>query len=1660
MDPAIYAFYERLNQNPDDAEAIAVLWDYHGSRLEFQQLATLVEQTAGRRTDPRSAADLFYRAGELWAKNVGRVDKAVGNYKRAFELDPSQLAALESARVIYQQLGNVRLAAQLLDRQLGVTADPIVRSMLLREGAGMRAQLNDLAGQIAYLTEILRTTPDDWEVLRELAGAYLSRSASSSAEASDAQSAAQILASLAQSMGIDHGLPFAEASLDAWAGEETAYAIIHNAYLQTGRSEELVARQIAFLSANPSSPLGGDIRRNLANLYISVGQVEDAIACLEPIADDPEVARPLAALYRQAGRLQELAALLPTLAESADAGQRMQDLRDLAEIHGQTGNRAAMLGAMRDLLHLDPADPEALALIEDDLRARGSYEELRNILWDAVRAEHCPIEARMPKLREIGQLSAQRLNDRDTAIGAWRELLSYDPSDAEGLSALEQLLEASERWDELAQLLEHRAGSEPEPATRRDVLKRLADLQRDKRNDPDGELQALLSLWEIDPKDDVIAERLVNARRAAGDGAGAAEVVRTRAENASEEAAPELWASLAALLTEIGDTNAAIEAWQQVVARSPEYPDGWASLEGLLDASGQHAILFETLIQRAGAMPEGVERSLLHARAAMAAQSMGDVSAAIAEAERAMAMAPGEESNAHALMDLLEINGERDRLLEFSRSRAAAMEDGPARIELYRRTAHAVGQVDPHGAAVVWQELRECARRAGLTDDAEAIDALVGLAEVAEDHPKLVALFDEAAAFTQEVSIRKDFLRRRAEIQKEALNDADGAIATLERLAREVDPADATSWALLGEAAQTAERWPLAAESLEMQITLAEDDELKSELGGLLVTLSEKEIGTPDAILHALEVHAAADPGDLGVVSRLAEMTEKEGRYADAVRHLETLAETEGDDEELSKITQHIATLAEEKLKDPKKAWDVLLPLVQGGDIASLEHIMELASRQGMHVEVTPILVDLASRVSDDEARANLWFDVGERRSKHLNDRPGAFEAYVAAFIARPTETAWLTQIDALAPEAMQADLLASAYRAAVEACSDPTAAHDLASRGITLLEASGARTVAFELSLQALNRAPADDDLLEAVVRLAEGQSRNDDVYLAFDKRKRATQSDVERLAVTLRAAAVAGGVLGDRETAFQYIEQAVGQAIGRKEPDEDALARTEAAAREADEHRPESGMVSGVVERYAQLAEDAAEDNPRVAAVLLRRAGVLCDADLGLMDHALALYSRAVSLWPSDLRGAEALEDAATRARKVADVVVLYQRVIDDAYEVAVARTYTSRRAALLAERLNRTDEAIEALGRLVELAPKDVEALHALQALLERHARWQPLLIALERELELGLDRASVLRRIATLWETQLRNVFEARDAWKKVLRVVPDDAEALEALQRLDRKPKVDVDLDLEDALEDDGRTTPPPASMEQALSDAELDAALDAETLSTGENAALDALAPEALAHEPVEAEPEAAVPHAPPSDHPSEYSNQDTANWPEAGGVSDPWGQATAVPSGDDLFAAEQPPESSEATVALDLPEGVGPGGYDLHGHWAPAPDPHASAGHAHEGHSHEAHAANGHYAHADEELLDDAEAVEAVDDDMLESVDEIHEPEPVEDDAPSLDDLSALDDLAALGAMVQQPGASRGHAPPPQPPQPASFTATRTSAPPPLPPPQFKKRD
>ena len=111
---------------------------------------------------------------------------------------------------------------------------------------------------------------------------------------------------------------------------------------------------------------------------------------------------------------------------------------------------------------------------------------------------------------------------------------------------------------------------------------------------------------------------------------------------------------------------------------------------------------------------------------------------------------------------------------------------------------------------------------------------------------------------------------------------------------------------------------------------------------------------------------------------------------------------------------------------------------------------------------------------------------------------------------------------------------------------------------------------------------------------------------------------------------------------------------------------------------------MAGSAVERLAARGDELGESEPRGGVVLLRRSAALCEDELALPEQAMALYSRAVLLWPADPVCPAKLEEVAAKLRRLGDVASLYDSVVEKAYDAATARSFTARRATLLGEHL----------------------------------------------------------------------------------------------------------------------------------------------------------------------------------------------------------------------------------------------------------------------------------------------------------------------------------------------------------------------------------------
>jgi tetratricopeptide (TPR) repeat protein len=119
----------------------------------------------------------------------------------------------------------------------------------------------------------------------------------------------------------------------------------------------------------------------------------------------------------------------------------VRTLIDQAQAEAQKGRKPTALAKFRDALKLDPANAEALAWVDEHLRQKRMYTDLRDVLLAASRVHSQPLETRKAQLRDIAGICETQLRDIDTAINCAKQIVQLDRGDEPAREQLRRLLE-------------------------------------------------------------------------------------------------------------------------------------------------------------------------------------------------------------------------------------------------------------------------------------------------------------------------------------------------------------------------------------------------------------------------------------------------------------------------------------------------------------------------------------------------------------------------------------------------------------------------------------------------------------------------------------------------------------------------------------------------------------------------------------------------------------------------------------------------------------------------------------------------------------------------------------------------------------------------------------------------------------------------------------------------------------------------------------------------------------------------------------------------------------------------------------------------------------------------------------------------------------------
>ncbi|HEX2688657.1 MAG TPA: hypothetical protein VHN14_18675, partial [Kofleriaceae bacterium] len=942
--------------------------------------------------------------------------------------------------------------------------------------------------------------------------------------------------------------------------------------------------------------------------------------------------------------------------------------------------------------------------------ARAAFEEVRALRPDDTMAQEAIGEldlaaSNWKKFADKYVHEANASTDRSLATGLYvsaaeayvrfepnapeaeqylRKALEIDPKNGKAAFHLVRLLRRAERWTDLATLLEARAEIAPTTEDKIAALLGLAEIARDRFNDPGRADAAIHRALLLDPAQPHALRAIAEAQMSAQNWPALVATYQAALKARREDDLGILLQIAMVLWKHLGDLDRAEDYFRRVRKIDPAHPAAIDFYRVYYPARGDNQKLLALLRQvekspRARAAGDGTSRPITVEIAELAEQQNNPEKAIEAwkqhlrsdpasnEARTALGRLYRRTEKWNALLDLMKDEIERVPEGDVAGRVAKLLEI----VEIYHdklrldvmviNTYNAILKIDP--------------------DNKRASDELAGKYRALGRWNDLIAVLTrKSEAPDQGDDERVALLREIADLWAERFGNFANAIKPLEKIV-ELSPGDPNAVARLKEIYTKRRQWRALIDVLGREASVLEGADRRAKQGEM-ARLAAERLG--DTRL-AIEIHNSilADSGDAGeTLAALAALYEREKRYLALAETLHRQRAGATGKEAIA-LLEKLGQVYADRLAAPQQAaaaWQDILEIepahakalrtlrelyANAGDFAGLER---LYARLGQQEELVDALLGIADRLEARSARLPLVeraAQLAQQRADERSEDAGGDPAGLAGGVGRTAPRGIAATKDATAATALErarqvwervlaidpqhtaaATALAPIYakqekwaRLITVLEIELSAASDLAARLAKISEIQklceqrlASRTLAFTWSLRAFDLDPTSEVLYGDVLRLANEPDQWREVVAAFEKQLGSARPsgqplpDPVKLKLLGELAKIASRRLAEPERARAYHRQILALA-----PDD----------REAEQHLEELAIqLADWPELLASYRRRAArEKDATERASLLIEIAVLQEEKLVDLDGAAATYREALDALPGQLRALRAL-------------------------------------------------------------------------------------------------------------------------------------------------------------------------------------------------------------------------------------------------------------------------------------------------------------------------------------------------------------------------------------------------------------------------------------
>lgn len=1001
-------YYERiLELEPGHDQAIYSLDKLYAGQERWQSLGTLLE----RRLSLAGSADtsqLKLRLGTLLMNRLGDPKAALNYLEEVVSADSSVRDARELVEKclthpdlrqraaiilegVYVEREEMRDLVRILEVRLEFVGDDVERRELLRRIAELRDErLTDDKGAFDAYARLLPLAPGDVEArTRYLEIARRLDRLDDAAEvvlvaaknADTPQPRAELLGEVAkiyeESDQIDRAESVHRQVLDLAPDDPTialpAVRALERIYGSRGKNKELAE----VLRVQVKLEESVEVRRELfARLgALSEGELQDdtsAIAAWKArLEDDPGDEKALAALDRLYERSGEHRSLVEVLrvrerqAEGADARKALM-IRGAHTLADRIGDVPEAIAAYRSVLDDFGADQEVLAALEKLYEKAEQWPDLAETLEAELGLATADAE-RITLFTKLGDVRRKRLSETESAIDAYRQALTLDPSIAPdrapdrgaagARAALEELLGDPEARREASEILRPLYEASGEDAK----LVRVLDIQIEHESSLEGRLDLYARAMNVtegslaDPAAAfTIAARAL--REAAGDAAvtvwvehaerlttktnGHADLVAlfrdVTPDVVDEDQQVALTLRIAEIArTKLSDAALAKEYYKKALELRAEETRALVALEELYEEAAEHEALLDILKRRAEiAADDAAKRVILYKQARICDEALQDRDRAVATYEQILDLGMDEPA-VSALERLYGASARWADLVALHERELGA--DGTERA---RRAAlrHALGRIHEKELTEIDRAFDEYAE--ALREDASHEATIASLehlmtqkatagraAEMLEqvylarlDWRKVMSAIEARLEGSEDPEERRTLLRRLAKLHEEQEENYKAALEVTSKLLTE-DVTDESTWAELERLARVANAEERLAEIYAGELDkITSDEPGTARLAFRTGELYEAQKQAPRALQFYRRAYAFSPEEEQNAFKAIDRLLAQSAKPAERVALYRDALEYRAEPEQRTATLHTIAKIEEEELSDDEAA--------------------------------------------------------------------------------------------------------------------------------------------------------------------------------------------------------------------------------------------------------------------------------------------------------------------------------------------------------------------------------------------------------------------------------------------------------------------------------------------------------------------------------------------------------------------------------------------------------------------------------------------------------------------------------------------------------------------------------------------------------------------